>query len=268
MGRTRGLWPVDNHAMSSHVVQASCTRAMHRSVGSGGGGGSNLLTMLASTTRRKTSSSTVQIDRNMRHTISQGTATWRSYTSSGGSAGNQTRFGFGATAVVLVVPAWLWWQSASPVLLESAQTSDSIDENDVHHPKKPSLQTIKDAVEHPDEDEFLVSASMLDDEARRKTLVGRTVRLVTRYVWEPIRTSLRFVHLALLFLPVLLASPVLVLEYVDQGRDKRRGYSKREGERATTRWWYRLLVHQMERAGPTFIKVGSSSQSPSGTHTC
>ncbi|KAK4055687.1 hypothetical protein OIV83_000233 [Microbotryomycetes sp. JL201] len=169
--------------------------------------------------------------------------------SSGSSSGGKQKWNFasmGWIAAFSMVPAGF----CSPLLLDSPMVPD-----DDHHPHKPSLQTIKDAVEHPDEQEFLVSDSSRRAEARSRTLLGRTLRIWRVYVWEPVRTSLRFVHLAILFLPVVLASPVLLLEYVDQGRDKRRGYRKREGERASTRWWYRLLVHQMERAGPTFIKL-------------
>ncbi|KAK4056597.1 hypothetical protein OIO90_002445 [Microbotryomycetes sp. JL221] len=177
----------------------------------------------------------------------QWSSPWSSSSSWSSSNNGRTSRAFGFVALALIPAA-----CCSPLLLDSP-TDDSV--NDIHHPAKPSLKTIKEAVERPDEDEFLISVSSLQAEARSRTLLGRTLRLWSVYVWEPIRTTLRFVHLAVLFLPVLLASPVLLLEYVDQGRDKRRGYRKREGERGSTRWWYRLLVHQMERAGPTFIKL-------------
>lgn len=125
--------------------------------------------------------------------------------------------------------------------------------------KKPSLSTINAAVEHPAASEFLIAhGTEPDSEDHSPTFFGRTFHLVRVYLLEPLSTAARFVHLAILFLPVMITSPVMFLEYMDVGRDKRRGYKKREGERRTTRWWYRLLVHQMERAGPTFIKVGSA----------
>ncbi|EIW73193.1 hypothetical protein TREMEDRAFT_67258 [Tremella mesenterica DSM 1558] len=56
------------------------------------------------------------------------------------------------------------------------------------------------------------------------------------YIFEPIATLVRFFHLALLFGPVILLSPMLV----NWG----------------ALWWYSFLVKQMERAGPSFIKLG------------
>lgn len=136
-----------------------------------------------------------------------------------------------------------------PLLLSSPLLLDSSNGHE-----KPSLSTIKDAVEHPAASEFLIAEGS-DAEDERPTLLRYTIRFVSVWIWEPLRTAARFAHLAVLFLPVILTAPVMFLEYVDSGRDKRRGYKKREGERATTKWWYSLLVNQMERAGPTFIKV-------------
>jgi hypothetical protein len=77
-------------------------------------------------------------------------------------------------------------------------------------------------------------------------LLSRVWRgFVTRCI-EPLLTLQRFGHLVLIFLPVLLTAPVLVLELLIPHPTK---------TKATTRFWYRLLVLQMERAGPTFIKV-------------
>jgi aarF domain-containing kinase len=66
------------------------------------------------------------------------------------------------------------------------------------------------------------------------------------YVWEPICTGLRFLHLVVIFVPVLVAVPAI---WVGK-RDKARG-----NERSGTLWWYWFLVRSMERAGPAFIKV-------------
>lgn len=136
-----------------------------------------------------------------------------------------------------------------PLFLSSPLLLDSSNEHE-----KPSLGTIKEAVEHPAASEFLIAEGS-DAEDDRPPFLRYTIRFVSVWIWEPLRTAARFAHLAVLFLPVIITAPVMFLEYVDSGRDKRRGYKKREGERATTRWWYRLLVNQMERAGPTFIKV-------------
>ncbi|KAL9627166.1 MAG: hypothetical protein Q9204_006765 [Flavoplaca sp. TL-2023a] len=67
------------------------------------------------------------------------------------------------------------------------------------------------------------------------------------YVYEPIATGLRFLHLAIIFLPVIGTIPVIWLG---------RRVKERDNERAGTLWWYNFLVRSMERAGPAFIKLG------------
>jgi aarF domain-containing kinase len=66
------------------------------------------------------------------------------------------------------------------------------------------------------------------------------------YIWEPIRTGLRFLHLFLIFAPVIATVPALGLGPRNP---------ERENERSGALWWYRFLVRSMERAGPAFIKV-------------
>lgn len=67
-----------------------------------------------------------------------------------------------------------------------------------------------------------------------------------RYVFEPIATGLRFLHLVIIFVPVILAVPVIWIGRRQKDRDM---------ERSGTLWWYGFLVHSMERSGPAFIKV-------------
>jgi len=67
------------------------------------------------------------------------------------------------------------------------------------------------------------------------------------WVIEPIATGLRFLHLVVIFVPVILAVPVIWFG---------RRVPERDGERSGTLWWYGFLVSSMERAGAAFIKVG------------
>ena len=67
------------------------------------------------------------------------------------------------------------------------------------------------------------------------------------YIFEPIATTLRFFHLAIIFLPLIATIPCV---WIGARR------KDRNDERAGTIWWYSFLVHSMERAGPAFIKVG------------
>ncbi|KAF3166605.1 hypothetical protein EYR41_007144 [Orbilia oligospora] len=67
------------------------------------------------------------------------------------------------------------------------------------------------------------------------------------YFLEPVATGLRFLHLALLFLPVMITMPAIWIGP---------RLPLQDGERAGTLWWYSYLVKSMEMAGPTFIKLG------------
>ena len=68
----------------------------------------------------------------------------------------------------------------------------------------------------------------------------------TRYIYEPIATGLRFIQLVIIFVPVFATIPLIFIGSRDPQHDN---------ERTGTLWWYAFLVKQMERAGPTFIKV-------------
>ncbi|OJJ46349.1 hypothetical protein ASPZODRAFT_151918 [Penicilliopsis zonata CBS 506.65] len=67
------------------------------------------------------------------------------------------------------------------------------------------------------------------------------------YIYDPIATGLRFVRLVIIFMPVILAVPLVWM-----GRRINSG----NGTRSGTIWWYGFLVRAMERAGPAFIKLG------------
>jgi aarF domain-containing kinase len=69
---------------------------------------------------------------------------------------------------------------------------------------------------------------------------------IDTYIWEPIATTLRFLHLVVIFVPVIVTIPVIWLG--DRMKD-------RDNERKGTLWWYGFLVWSMERAGAAFIKV-------------
>lgn len=66
------------------------------------------------------------------------------------------------------------------------------------------------------------------------------------YIIEPIATGFRFLHLVIIFVPVIVTIPVIWLGARQSDRDN---------ERSGTLWWYGFLVNSMERAGAAFIKV-------------
>ncbi|KAE8148835.1 hypothetical protein BDV25DRAFT_157375 [Aspergillus avenaceus] len=67
------------------------------------------------------------------------------------------------------------------------------------------------------------------------------------YVYDPIATGCRFIHLMIIFLPVIVTIPAVWLG---------KGIKDRKDVRSGTLWWYHFLVWSMERAGPAFIKLG------------
>ena len=82
--------------------------------------------------------------------------------------------------------------------------------------------------------------------------IWKTVFLfVDTLIFEPIATTFRFLHLVVIFVPVIGAMPLIWL-----GRRQK----KRDNERSGTLWWYSFLVRSMERAGPAFIKVSRTVQ--------
>ncbi|KAI0669732.1 ABC1-domain-containing protein [Trametes maxima] len=79
-----------------------------------------------------------------------------------------------------------------------------------------------------------------------RSLLGRIMAFLRDRLIEPILTAKRFVYLCCVFVPVLLAAPMLL---IGQPEDKL------GGDRWGAVWWYGLLTSQMQRAGPTFIKL-------------
>ena len=77
----------------------------------------------------------------------------------------------------------------------------------------------------------------------------QVVLFLDLYIWEPVCTGVRFLQLAVIFVPVLLTVPAIWFG---------RRHPDRGNERTGTLWWYGFLVKAMEWAGPAFIKVGST----------
>jgi hypothetical protein len=114
-----------------------------------------------------------------------------------------------------------------------------------------------------------IHASTVPDDIGRETRNNRVARstvidnsgityIIQTYITEPISTFFRFLHLALLFGPVILTSPMLLVGSTKASRRLLQRGAIGQGEdveRWGAVWWYGFLVAQMERAGPTFIKV-------------
>jgi aarF domain-containing kinase len=79
-----------------------------------------------------------------------------------------------------------------------------------------------------------------------RSLLSRVGLFLRNTILEPLVTAGRFAYLFCLFFPVILASPMLLIGTPAP---------ELQGDRWGAVWWYDLFVVQMERAGPTFIKV-------------
>ncbi|KAL8314925.1 hypothetical protein RB593_008492 [Gaeumannomyces tritici] len=99
-----------------------------------------------------------------------------------------------------------------------------------------------------------IAKEIHDDDHGLSRLGHQVVLLLDLYVWEPLCTGLRFLHLAAIFVPVILAVPAVWVG---------RRVPERDNERTGTLWWYGVLVKSMELAGPAFIKLGQWAASRS-----
>ncbi|KAJ5273973.1 hypothetical protein N7478_009098 [Penicillium angulare] len=94
-------------------------------------------------------------------------------------------------------------------------------------------------------DEIRISVS---PDARGLTRVCQTLTVgFYHYVYDPIATGFRFLHLFVIFMPVIVTVPMIWVG---------RALESNNGAQWGTIWWYRFLVKAMERAGPAFIKLG------------
>jgi aarF domain-containing kinase len=86
------------------------------------------------------------------------------------------------------------------------------------------------------------------EEAHGLSRVFKTiVYVLDQYIYEPLATGVRFLHLVLIFVPVIATVPLVWVGTRQKDKDN---------ERSGTIWWYSFLVSSMERAGPAFIKLG------------
>ncbi|KAG8959967.1 hypothetical protein FRC00_001029 [Tulasnella sp. 408] len=95
-------------------------------------------------------------------------------------------------------------------------------------------------VTRADEEDYVMSS------LNEPHLGQRIAAFVRSHILEPIGTGLRFLHLTFYFLPVICSWPIVLIG---------NPIPELDGERWGAIWWYDLLTRQMQRAGPTFIKV-------------
>lgn len=99
-----------------------------------------------------------------------------------------------------------------------------------------------------------ISKKVPEDAHGLQRLYKTIIYVVDQYIFEPIATSFRFLHLVIIFVPVIVTIPAVFI-------GSRR--KEQDDERAGTIWWYGFLVSSMERSGPAFIKLGQWAASRS-----
>jgi len=99
-----------------------------------------------------------------------------------------------------------------------------------------------------------ISKKVPPDVRGLRRLYKGIIYVLDQYIYEPLATSVRFLHLVVIFVPVFVTVPVMFF-------GPRR--KEQDDERAGAIWWYGFLVASMERAGPAFIKLGQWAASRS-----
>lgn len=141
---------------------------------------------------------------------------------------------------------------ASLGLIYYALSSPSIDQ--INHSRLASSDQV------PSSNPKLDHLKFKKKNRKRRSTSSRIWNAIKNYLIEPLATTSRLIYLLTLFLPLLISSPLLLLEYVELAHPSNRPSFDPTNpnsivERASTIWWYKLLVNSMQSAGPTFIKL-------------
>lgn len=139
----------------------------------------------------------------------------------------------------------IWLQASAGTVTAALGTAAFVQES--HRDNSGTEETGEHRMLRLSREEIKKKKSVADDEHGAERMVHRIVLFLDTYVWEPVCTGVRFLHLVVIFVPVILAIPVIWIGPRQV---------KRDNERSGTLWWYRFLVNAMELAGPAFIKLG------------
>lgn len=102
-------------------------------------------------------------------------------------------------------------------------------------------------------EQYMLEASRAEVESQTPAFLSgsrkwrlQVYHVLDAYIWEPLCTGVRFLHLVLIFVPVIVTVPLIWIGSRNPERDN---------ERSGTLWWYGFLSSSMGRAGAAFIKV-------------
>ena len=108
-------------------------------------------------------------------------------------------------------------------------------------------------------DELRQRKEVGDEEHGVMKVLHKIILVLDKYIYEPLATGLRFLHLVVIFVPVIITAPVIWIGSKQKNRND---------TRTGTLWWYGFLVNSMERAGPAFIKVNSALNHAPSSFIC
>lgn len=162
-----------------------------------------------------------------------------------------------------------WNSSCSHVLFASATAIAALTPSDEEKSSKHVLIPVSGA-DTREEGLLLASKQELEDSARGRSRENpstlyiwykNVVRWFYRICYNPVATCLRFLHLALLFGPVLITFPAVLVGPKVLSNMNRFDNIIEDDNTSSSRdrigaiWWFKYLTWTMEMAGPSFIKV-------------
>lgn len=107
----------------------------------------------------------------------------------------------------------------------------------IHRPMNVKIQTQPVVYHQPYPVPIDFMPSMEEAESEEGFCIFKFLHGLIKRIYNFFRTWFRFFHLVLIFGPVVIASPMLVIP-------------------SLPKYWYRLLVWEIHNAGPVFIKLG------------
>lgn len=141
---------------------------------------------------------------------------------------------------------WTWWTLWFAPIIGGVVVYLSPDPR-LHLPSVFSSPTLIPCPESRDNARRFSDQDMICSPAEpQRSLSFRIIGFLQDFIWEPILTTRRFIHLFCLFVPVIITMPMLLVGSPDK---------QLQGDRWGAVWWYNFLVKRMQAAGPTFIKV-------------
>ncbi|KAK9369988.1 ABC1 family-domain-containing protein [Lipomyces kononenkoae] len=112
----------------------------------------------------------------------------------------------------------------------------------------PSLDQVNErSNDYETREDYLLSVSDEVQPLPVNNAILKRVYVIVHSIKNSVATWCRFLNLVVIFVPVIAGSPAILFGH---------RISDSENETTGALWWYKLLTRSMERAGPTFIKLG------------